>query len=208
MVLTLNKYYFFNFNVVFLIMKYFLFAFLVLLAWFVMGSWIYLCSIKGLCADNRVATPLKTTNTSVAKDVYDQNHNNASGDIRTTTRDTVANEALKSFETRKVIYFDFDSDKYQADHELESYITDLKSFLNAYPERKIHVIGHTDNVGETSDNEWIGMQRAKNAMQYLIAEGISENRILPLSKGEAEPITSNTTNEGRRQNRRVEIIIN
>ncbi|MCB0374457.1 MAG: OmpA family protein, partial [Sinomicrobium sp.] len=107
-----------------------------------------------------------------------------------------------------VIYFDFDSEQYSTDGELKEYIKALKTYLEAGPARKISIIGHTDNVGETADNEWIGMQRAKSAMKYLVSQGIPEERITLYSKGESEPIAPNTTGEGRKRNRRVEININ
>ncbi|MGS2761208.1 OmpA family protein [Sinomicrobium sp. M5D2P9] len=110
--------------------------------------------------------------------------------------------------TNKILYSHFGSEKFQPDNTLQAYAEELKNYLDKYPEKEVVITGHTDNVGSDEANKWIGMQRAKNVMEYLVSTGISEEKLEVLSKGSDEPLESNNTLEGRRKNRRIEIKVN
>lgn len=69
----------------------------------------------------------------------------------------------------------------------------------------IEIGGHTDNVGREDTNERLSQARAEAVRTYVIDRGISEERIQAKGYGEAEPIAGNETEEGRQENRRVEI---
>ena len=74
------------------------------------------------------------------------------------------------------------------------------------------VIGHSDNVpvgnsSRFSDNEELSFARAASTMQFLRTQGLSADRISAAGFGASNPIASNSTPEGRQQNRRVEIIL-
>ncbi|MEL7148259.1 MAG: OmpA family protein, partial [Bacteroidota bacterium] len=71
---------------------------------------------------------------------------------------------------------------------------------------QIQVIGHTDNSGTAAVNQKYGQQRADAIKALLLEFGVPGERILAASKGETEPIASNESAAGRRQNRRVEVI--
>ncbi len=90
----------------------------------------------------------------------------------------------------------------------ESYyvLEQVYNSLEAYPNVKIEIAGHTDNVGNAQDNLVLSYQRAKSVMDYLIMRGISPDRMVAKGYGKERPVTSNGTAEGRATNRRVEII--
>jgi uncharacterized repeat protein (TIGR01451 family) len=69
---------------------------------------------------------------------------------------------------------------------------------------RIQINGYTDNTGNASANRKMSLNRAKEVASYLIAKGISPDRLLPQGFGPAKPIASNKTEEGRSKNRRVE----
>ncbi len=81
------------------------------------------------------------------------------------------------------------------------------SFLRKAPKININVTGHTDNIGDDFVNLSLSLARAQAVVKFLISEGISEYRLRHEGFGEAMPIASNTSAEGRRKNRRVEIKI-
>ncbi|QBF33117.1 OmpA family protein [Thalassococcus sp. S3] len=83
----------------------------------------------------------------------------------------------------------------------------VASNLQSYPDSVIQVLGHTDNVGDAGFNQGLSERRANSVSSVLIGAGVSPNRIQTLGRGEDQPIASNLTNEGRAQNRRVEIVI-
>jgi len=76
-----------------------------------------------------------------------------------------------------------------------------------YPDLKLKIVGHTCDRGTHESNTRFGQQRAESAKNYLIAKGIAANRLETSSKAELEPVMPNTTEDNRRKNRRVQIII-
>ncbi len=76
--------------------------------------------------------------------------------------------------------------------------------LNSYPEVKLEIRGHTDSQGPAAFNQSLSKKRAESVRQYLVNGGIAADRITAIGVGEEEPISSNSTAEGRSQNRRIE----
>ena len=79
--------------------------------------------------------------------------------------------------------------------------------LNRYPDTRVNVIGHTDNVGEAAYNLDLSQRRANAVASVLIGAGVAPSRINAFGRGEDQPVASNLDAGGRQQNRRVEIII-
>ena len=71
----------------------------------------------------------------------------------------------------------------------------------------MQVVGHTDNVGDAGYNQGLSERRANAVADILLDAGIPFARIRTIGRGEAQPVGSNLTAEGRAQNRRVEIVI-
>jgi outer membrane protein OmpA-like peptidoglycan-associated protein len=69
---------------------------------------------------------------------------------------------------------------------------------------KLRVEGHTDSVGSEAFNQRLSEQRAESVRAYLIEQGVAGEKIEALGFGESDPIATNTTDEGRSENRRVE----
>ena len=89
----------------------------------------------------------------------------------------------------------------------EGALNDLYSYLARNPKVQIKIIGHTDNVGKDAANQKLSDGRANAVMKELIERGIDKNRIQAEGRGESQPIDTNDTEEGRQNNRRVEIEI-
>jgi len=104
------------------------------------------------------------------------------------------------------ILFKFDSDELteNASNDLNNIVDVLRDF----PDRKIRVIGHTDSTGPEDYNLSLSLRRARRAALELKSRNPDlEGRITYIGLGESKPLASNETEEGRRKNRRVEIII-
>ena len=80
-------------------------------------------------------------------------------------------------------------------------------FLNANPDVKIELSGHTDNVGDKIYNQKLSEKRAQSVYNYLIANGIATDRLSFKGYGDTKPIATNDTEEGRQQNRRTEMAV-
>lgn len=81
----------------------------------------------------------------------------------------------------------------------------LYLLLAENPGLYLELFGHTDSVGGANANKSLSQQRAEAVANYLMKKGINKKRLFPVGHGEAYPIASNNTAEGRRLNRRVEL---
>jgi len=79
--------------------------------------------------------------------------------------------------------------------------------LGEYDKTVIEVAGHTDSVGGDAYNQQLSEKRATSVAAYLASRGVQQARMVTIGAGEAHPVASNDTDEGRAQNRRVEITI-
>jgi OOP family OmpA-OmpF porin len=76
-----------------------------------------------------------------------------------------------------------------------------------HPERSVKISGHTDNTGNEAHNLTLSKRRADVVAEYLVNNGIDINRVETFGFGSAKPLLANTTDEERKKNRRVELLI-
>jgi len=86
-------------------------------------------------------------------------------------------------------------------------LDDVARTLNAYPQTLVDVIGHADSTGADDYNQRLSERRASSVAGYLVNRGVLPDRLYVAGRGESQPIASNATEQGRAQNRRVEIIL-
>ena len=115
--------------------------------------------------------------------------------------------AIKTNTALKLNNILFDTN--QAFLRTESYaeLDRLVNLMNENPDIKVELRAHADNVGSAAYNLKLTSRRAASVVQYLVENGISEQRLKSVGFGSSKPIASNATEEGRQQNRRVEFII-
>ena len=84
----------------------------------------------------------------------------------------------------------------------------LANYLKANSTKKFYIVGHTDNVGELSNNQILSEKRAKAVLTTLTSKyGVNSSQISAHGVGQLSPISANTTDEGRALNRRVEVVL-
>lgn len=83
----------------------------------------------------------------------------------------------------------------------------IVDYLRRHPERAVKISGHTDNIGDETNNLSLSRKRADVVAEYLVKNGVDISRVETLGLGSAKPLEANTTNEGRKKNRRVELLI-
>ena len=101
--------------------------------------------------------------------------------------------------------FDFDKDvvKPQYHNDIEK----VANFLKAYPKTTGELEGHTDSIGSEEYNQGLSERRADAVRDYLTSKGVRASRLTSRGYGESRPIASNDTEEGRAENRRVEMVV-
>ncbi len=101
------------------------------------------------------------------------------------------------------VNFDYKSDQLKptADEKLRPVV----EFAQKYPDANLEVIGHTDSIASDAYNLDLSNRRAATVKNWLVSNGISDDRITTKGMGESQPIADNATEEGRAENRRVEI---
>jgi len=88
---------------------------------------------------------------------------------------------------------------------LTSKLNAIVSVMKNFNKTKFSIWGYTDSKGSSKYNQWLSVKRAKTTKKYLINHGINANRLVTKGFGESNPVDSNNTEEGRKNNRRVEI---
>ena len=83
----------------------------------------------------------------------------------------------------------------------------LADFLKQYPERKILIEGHTDNIGSAATNDQLSTRRAESIRRELALLGVSSDRMTTIGYGKDFPIAANDSDTSRALNRRVEVYI-
>lgn len=86
-------------------------------------------------------------------------------------------------------------------------LNSVAKVLNKYDNSTVMVLGYTDSTGSAEYNQTLSQQRANAVAAYLQGQGVKSSRFEIMGLGSSNPIASNSTAEGRQQNRRVEIKI-
>jgi len=132
--------------------------------------------------------------------------------IQTNTPTETVVENIKTestFDENKtyIVFYKQNTFKPAVDEEMNNYFESLAKHLKEHPKNRLLLMGHTDSRGDKSKHFNFGKYRARKLRDVLLEYGIEKRRIKTDSKGSSKPLASNSTSEGRNQNRRVEITI-
>ena len=101
----------------------------------------------------------------------------------------------------------FDSGKFTLRPLAREKLAKISGIVLAYPSLKLAIEGNTDSVGTEAYNQTLSEKRAESVRSYLTQQGVPESSTTAAGFGKNQPIASNTTAEGRQQNRRVELVV-
>ena len=138
----------------------------------------------------------------------DEGYNMVIAEKESMKQDIQANEMFDALnkEGFVALYINFETGKADIKPESQKIIDQIVQMLKDYPDLKISVEGHTDNVGTPQSNQILSENRAKAVMNAIIAKGIDKSRLSSKGWGQTKPIADNNTEEGRAKNRRVELV--
>lgn len=101
----------------------------------------------------------------------------------------------------------FDSGQYTLKPAARERLARISGIVLAYPELRLEVEGHTDSIGGDEFNQRLSEKRSNSVRDYLVDSGVSMNNIIARGFGKTQPVADNATSEGRKLNRRVEMIV-
>jgi len=101
----------------------------------------------------------------------------------------------------------FETDRSTLRREHFATLNSIVHYLVLHPTRAVKISGHTDNIGSEQHNLTLSKRRADVVAEYLINNGVVIDRVETFGLGSAKPLEANTTDEGRKKNRRVELLI-
>jgi outer membrane protein OmpA-like peptidoglycan-associated protein len=122
------------------------------------------------------------------------------------------NQVLQTTETARGLIVNmsdvlFDFGKYTLKPEAREKLAKVSGILLAYPNLKLQVEGYTDNIGSDDFNQKLSEQRADAVRDYLVSQSVPDANISAAGYGKSNPIADNSTNSGRAQNRRVQMVV-
>ena len=120
------------------------------------------------------------------------------------------NDKTKAVDKTTWFNFDrllFETGKSTLKSQSQDQLKNIAEIMKAYPSLQIKLGGYTDNIGKKESNLKLSDSRAKAVMQELVKLGIDNKRLSAEGYGDAHPVASNDTEEGRSQNRRIAIRI-
>jgi outer membrane protein OmpA-like peptidoglycan-associated protein len=100
----------------------------------------------------------------------------------------------------------FDTGKFVIKSDGEATLAKLAGVIKQYPENRINISGHTDNIGNAAANVTLSQNRSDSVKAYLLGQGVPARCILSsMGYGDQHPVSDNGSAEGRAANRRVEL---
>lgn len=115
-------------------------------------------------------------------------------------------EQVKQTGRVSVYGINFDTGKATIRAESEPVLNEVAKMLQANAPWAMLVAGHTDNVGANDMNLALSRQRAESVIAWLAGRGVDKTRLAPAGFGDTRPVAPNTDEEGRRKNRRVDLV--
>jgi OOP family OmpA-OmpF porin len=100
----------------------------------------------------------------------------------------------------------FDTGKAAILPDSEPILAQIQALLQQRPDLKLRVEGHTDNAGTRTANQKLSEQRAAAVVSWLVGHGLDRSRLAAQCFADTKPVADNSTEEGRAQNRRVELV--
>jgi outer membrane protein OmpA-like peptidoglycan-associated protein len=101
----------------------------------------------------------------------------------------------------------FETGRFELEEKSKTELEKLVKLLKLNPMLRLEISGHTDDVGKDAENLALSRKRAQAVGDYLVAAGVSAQRIKTEGYGKTRPFMPNTSDENRRRNRRIEVRI-
>ncbi|MFN8357010.1 MAG: OmpA family protein [Spirosomataceae bacterium] len=182
-----------------------------LVLWMGGSTYWHVCKVKQLCYDaGTPATEVKAdTIAAVTPPALDSSavQPDTTAPPPTTEEKLAQAEKYESVFKPITVYFNTGKTDYIRTGENKKFVDEAKSYLAEHKDKKLLLAGHADNVGPDDLNLRLSQKRADAVKAQLTKAGIPSEQIVVEAKGETMPKASNDTPDGRKANRRVELVV-
>jgi OmpA-OmpF porin, OOP family len=127
--------------------------------------------------------------------------------VGTTEEDLAKAEKFEAIFKPMDLYFKTGGADYIKTEDNKKFMEEATKYLAANKDKKLSLVGHTDSEGADAGNMRLSERRSKDVKAALAKKGISADQITTDAKGETQPVADNNTVEGRKQNRRVTVVV-
>ena len=107
---------------------------------------------------------------------------------------------------KSILHINFDTDKASLKTDGKDAVAEIAKVLKNDKTIKLEINGYTDNSGNDTHNQQLSKDRATTVLNTLVTSGIDKSRLTSNGFGSKNPLTANTTEEGKSKNRRVELV--
>jgi outer membrane protein OmpA-like peptidoglycan-associated protein len=161
-------------------------------------SWHWNCNRKPYCSSGSEAVLASVDSSSIAIASVDTTQNLTADTTKISPQEKVLFKPLD-------VYFNTHSAALNRTSEMDEFLSVAKTYLEKNPTEKLIITGHTDSDATSEFNLGLGQKRANSVKNILVKEGFNAENLAVESKGEAEPLAENDTEENKAKNRRVSI---
>ncbi len=123
------------------------------------------------------------------------------------SRDASTTVVVNKVVDRMTLHVNFDFNKATVRKPDDADLQKAIAFIKKYPGFQVSLVGYTDNIGGEAYNLRLSERRAEAVKEYLVKHGVDGSKIQTSGRGKADPVADNSTEKGRFQNRRVEVLI-
>jgi outer membrane protein OmpA-like peptidoglycan-associated protein len=161
--------------------------------------------VKQQADANVEAQRIKDSTNAEARRIKDSTNAEARRLAEQKSRDTLIVFVKGTTVVLKGVNFEFN--KATLTKDSEKILWRAYNAMVANPNVRVVITGHTDNVGSQESNNTLSLKRAQAVKNWLVKTGIASNRMRTVGRGQNEPMSSNETDAGRAENRRIEFFV-
>lgn len=162
-------------------------------------SWFWNCQRRPHCSSGEYAIEESAVVTEPESEITDD------GEMSDDVVEMTEAEEEELLFTPLDVYFEAAKNGISKNAEIENFLSTAQKYLEAHPDKKLSLVGHTDSDGSNATNDPLSVKRAETVKQMLVNEGFNAEQLVTAGRGEREPIASNDSPEGRAKNRRVTV---
>ncbi|MEA1916196.1 MAG: OmpA family protein [Campylobacterota bacterium] len=158
------------------------------------------------CLDTKSGVSIDANGCEVVKQEIEKIAQTSQATLTKTQECTIVDGKITGSECTNItdLLINFENNSYIIEEDSFAIIEEFANFLKENDVYSVEIVGYTSSIGDDEYNMKLSQQRAEAVSNALIQYGVSSDRLESIGKGEADPIATNESEDGRAKNRRIE----